>query len=56
MFFTSWLHVEKDSREIWLDITRQMLTVFETYNKYWCERKKSMYLQEQQKINELSKQ
>lgn len=37
-------------------MTRQIPTVFDTYNKYWYEREKGMYIQEQQKIDELSKQ
>ena len=37
-------------------MTRQMSTVFDTYNKYWYEREKCMYIQEQQKIDEFSKQ
>lgn len=51
---TSWLPVERDLREIWLDMTRQMSTVFDTYNKYWYEIEKGMYTQEQLKIDELS--
>lgn len=35
-------------------MTRQMSTVFDTYNKYWYEREKCMYIQEQQKIDELA--